>query len=103
MKSDRTEPFIPLTASPLPDGRHPDLRVTVLKPSDTPQPFQPLVTSGPPPAGGTAFTPRPATAACEPRVSVEREGDAVSAIRVQCSCGQIIELACVYEPRPAQG
>jgi hypothetical protein len=31
-----------------------------------------------------------------PKVTLQRQGDVVSAIRVQCSCGQVIELSCVY-------
>lgn len=103
MKDLRSDPFVPLTATPMPDGRRPDLRVTVLKSEDGQQPFQPLVTSGAsphPPVPG--FTPRPASAVCEPRVTVEREGDFVSAIRIQCTCGQTLELACVYESRGAK-
>ena len=37
---------------------------------------------------------------CEPRVSLQCEGDRVTSIRVQCSCGQVMDLACVYEPTP---
>ncbi len=102
MKDSRPDPFVPLTATPMPDGRRPDLRVTVLKPEDAPQAFQPLVTSGVSSPSTPSFTPRPASAVCEPRVTVEREGDFVSAIRIQCTCGQTIELACVYEPRGEQ-
>ena len=103
MKDQRSDPFVPLTATPMPDGRQPDLRVTVLKPDAGRPPFQPLVTAGESRSPVPGFTPRPATAACEPRVTVEREGDFVSAIRIQCTCGQTLELACVYEPRGAKG
>jgi len=34
----------------------------------------------------------------EPRVTVQRDGDRVTHLRIQCTCGQIIELACVYDP-----
>jgi hypothetical protein len=98
MMTSPNEPFLPLSSTPLPDGRRPDLRVTVLKPADAPLPFEPLAGAGKSRPAAPPATPRPA-AACEPRVTVEREGDFVSAIRVQCTCGQTIELACVYEPR----
>jgi hypothetical protein len=102
MRTNPNEPFLPLTTTPLPDGRRPDLRVTVLKPAETSVPFEPL--SSPSEARPVALVQalRPAAAACEPRVTVEREGDFVSAIRVHCTCGQTIELACVYEPRGAK-
>jgi len=32
----------------------------------------------------------------DPVVSVQRSGDSVISIRVQCGCGQVIDLACVY-------
>ena len=37
--------------------------------------------------------PSPATA---PVVTLRREGDRVTGIRVQCACGEVIELDCVY-------
>jgi hypothetical protein len=32
----------------------------------------------------------------KPEVTLQRNGDIVSGIRIQCDCGQVIELACVY-------
>jgi hypothetical protein len=32
----------------------------------------------------------------EPRVTLQRDGDKVTGIRVECACGQVIELACSY-------
>jgi hypothetical protein len=29
-------------------------------------------------------------------VTLEREGERVSRIRIECTCGQTIELACAY-------
>jgi len=37
----------------------------------------------------------------EPRVSVQRDGDRVTHLRIQCTCGQILDLACVYDAPPA--
>ena len=34
---------------------------------------------------------------CEPRVSLQSDGDRITSIRVQCACGQVMDLACVYE------
>jgi hypothetical protein len=76
--------------------------------------FTPLV---PPTAGSkeAAFTPvhskglAPGTApsapgaagsgpgvCSKPVVTLRRNGDIVSGIRIQCACGQVIDLACVY-------
>ena len=32
----------------------------------------------------------------KPSVTLQREGDVVTGIRIQCGCGRVIELACVY-------
>ncbi len=53
-------------------------------------------------AASSAAKPGPearpaATVPCaKPTVTLQRTGDIVSSIRVQCGCGQVIELACVY-------
>jgi hypothetical protein len=31
-----------------------------------------------------------------PQVTLQREGDRVTAIRIECQCGQVIELTCSY-------
>jgi hypothetical protein len=31
-----------------------------------------------------------------PKVTLQRQGEVVSAIRIQCGCGQVIELSCLY-------
>jgi hypothetical protein len=33
----------------------------------------------------------------EPRVTLQRDGDRITHLRIQCTCGQIIDLACVYD------
>lgn len=41
--------------------------------------------------------PASAPAACsKPTITLQKNGDIVSAIRVQCGCGQVVELTCVY-------
>jgi hypothetical protein len=34
--------------------------------------------------------------AAKPTIFIQREGDRVTQIRVQCVCGEVIELDCVY-------
>jgi hypothetical protein len=58
------------------------------------------------PAGKTPATPqapKPGAAPtralqdCEqPKVTLQREGEKVTAIRIECSCGQVVDLNCVY-------
>jgi hypothetical protein len=86
--------FIPLTPRPLSRGERPDYRVTVVRQGQAK-----------PTAGVDQNLSSPSltsAAANDPRVTLQREGDRVSAIRIQCACGRTAELACVYEPAPAQ-
>jgi hypothetical protein len=48
-------------------------------------------------------TPAPAAAggsapgACsKPVITLRRNGDVVAGIRIQCGCGQVVDLSCVY-------
>ena len=58
----------------------------------------------------TMAVPRPAAPSSpapdlklkEPRVTVQRDGDRVTHLRIQCTCGMIMDLACVYDA-PAAG
>ncbi len=93
----RTESFVPLTAAPLAAGPR-KFQVGIMPRDGHFRPFQALERKplGP---GETALSDEKVY--CEPRISVQREGDRVTSIRVQCTCGQVMELACVYE-EPAQ-
>ena len=33
----------------------------------------------------------------EPTLTLQRDGDRVTGIRIECGCGQVIELACSYD------
>ena len=88
----RTESFVPLTAVPA-SGERREFRVTIIPQTGTAPAFQSL-------ANPAARADHPAAAGkCgTPHVSVQREGDRITGIRVQCACGQVMNLACVYEP-----
>lgn len=97
----RSESFVPLTPAPAPGDRA-DYRVTVVSPAGLVQGFQALQTSAssaPSAPAAPVATPH----GCEPRVSVQRDGERVMSIHIQCSCGQALDLACVYPeaPKPA--
>jgi hypothetical protein len=40
--------------------------------------------------------PTPPATACEPKVTFERQGETITHIRIQCGCGQVMELKCEY-------
>jgi hypothetical protein len=90
MNTTRDESFVPLTAAAAPTNERADSRVTVRSQSDHFQPFHVL--------GQARGEPAPAPSNLEPRLTLQREGDRISLIRIQCTCGQTIELACDYEP-----
>jgi len=90
MTPPRTESFVPLTDAPVSDERR-EFRVTVIPQSEQSQIFQSLEQLAPVPASPMSAKN------CEPRVSVQRDGDRVTGIRVQCSCGQVMDVACLYE------
>ena len=90
----RTESFVPLTAAPA-AGSQREFHVTVIPKEGQTRPFQSLekpATS----FGGDSLSSSDKKL-CEPRISVQREGDRVTGIRVHCTCGQVMELACLYE------
>jgi len=71
---------------------------TESEPSDSPALFTPLQKS---PGSAEATVDGPPhshapTVSLTPTVSLQRDGDRVTHIRVECSCGQVIELACKY-------
>ncbi|MEK7675878.1 MAG: hypothetical protein AAB676_08615 [Verrucomicrobiota bacterium] len=54
------------------------------------------------PAANQAFAPfkpvagLPAHGAAAPAITLQREGDRIKRITIQCGCGQVIELECLY-------
>ena len=90
MTPTQTEPFVPLTnAVARPSGPQ-EYDVTVVTSAERVQLFKPL----------TLETTTGATArhgkSCDPQISLQRQGDVVTGIRVVCGCGQTIDLACVF-------
>jgi len=92
----RTESFVPLTAAPAATGQR-EFRVGVIPRDGQLRPFQSL---GKTPGGPGEAMPPDGKKFCEPRISVQREGDRVTSIRVQCTCGEVMDLACLYDEPP---
>jgi hypothetical protein len=92
MTTTRTDEFTPLVAAaPSDDSR--EFQITVIPQSGREQPFQSL---GKKPAAASS------NKNCEPQLTVQRDGNRISNIRIQCNCGQTLDIACVYE-EPAKG
>ena len=100
MNSQPTQSFVPLTAAPVPPEKR-EFRVAVINAAangasaEKKTAFQSLPVPAPTPLHGGEKKP------CEPRVTVQRDGDRVTHLRIQCTCGQIMDLACVYDEAPA--
>jgi len=95
MTLQKTESFVPLTtgtASPKNSG----FQVTVIPQAQTTKTFQDLNKAALP---NVETTTSHFKKTCEPQLSLQRDGDRITHIRIQCSCGQVMELACAYEDR----
>jgi len=88
MTPPKIDQFVPLLAT-LPSADRREFQITVIPQGQQPQSFQSLH-SGAGSAGGSKKN-------CEPSLSVQRENGRITRITVQCSCGQTIDLDCVYD------
>jgi hypothetical protein len=97
MHPNPDESFIPLAPAKLPPNQRQDFRVTVMSQAGT-KPFPSLDQKN-------SWSSLSQASTNEPRVTLQHEGDQVSTIRIQCTCGRTVELACVYDtpsaPQPA--
>jgi hypothetical protein len=89
------ETFVPLSVGPSPKGTREDFRVLM---AERPETARPLRESDPVSAGPVSGQHR---TGCEPRVTLQKESNVITAIRIECSCGQIIDLKCSYQDSQA--
>ena len=94
-------PFVPLfPQNASRDHTHSGAGGRVFKQTDSTQGFVPIVLEpgGAVPVSISAHDCRASAGdkASAPSVTLEREGDRVKHIRIQCACGGIIELECAY-------
>jgi len=89
MNESRAEKFVPLQAAATASRNRGDFQVTVLSQTDQAQTLQPVVEK-------STVAPTHQSPACEPKISLQREGERITAIQIECTCGRIIELGCVY-------
>jgi hypothetical protein len=92
MTAPSQETFVPLAAACAPNGRREDFRVLV---AQRPETARSLVELNP------AFAPgQNHRHTCEPCVTLQRDANVITGIRIECSCGQIIDLKCGYQETP---
>jgi len=94
MTLQKTELFMPLTAEVTAEDKNREFRVTVIPRETAAPPFQSLSQVA---AGASGMNEPHHKNNCEPRLTVQRHGDRITNIRILCSCGQLMELACVYD------
>jgi len=88
----QTDQFTPLVAA-APSAIKQDFQITVI-----PQAQQAHAFKNGGQAGNTPFFGKN----CEPQLSLQRENGRITNIRIQCNCGQTIDLACVYDEKPVR-
>lgn len=95
MTLQKNESFVPLTTAGT-SANHREFQVTVIpQPSSgqsAPSPEKPVLPV-------IEASPLSTKKNCEPYMSMQRDGDRITSIRIQCSCGQVIDLACVYDDK----
>ena len=85
-----TDSFVPLAAALISKGETAAHQLKVLPrgQADAKSVFEPLP---------SCMRSEPPAQACgRPSVTLQRQGEVVSGIRIECGCGQVIELACSY-------
>lgn len=92
----RTEAFVPLTAAPS-ASQDSEFKVAVIPAGQQPVKFHSLEQAMPEANAAAEGASTEGKKLCEPRVSVQRDGDRVTSIRIQCTCGQVMDIACVYD------
>jgi hypothetical protein len=81
--------FVPFSAS-LPNAAQTPADATAGSPKKTPaHGFQPVC-----PGNQSSPAPGQAPAGREPKITLERDGERVTQIRIECPCGNVIELVC---------
>ena len=83
-----SDTFVPFVQAPASAADTSSFQLKVLPRAEAQSVFQPL------PENGRPATP--AKTCARPSVTLQRQGEVVSSIRIECGCGQVIELACAY-------
>jgi len=83
-----SDTFVPFVVTPVSAQETATFPMRVLPQAEAKAVFEALPDSGKPAPAAKACTP--------PSVTLQRQGEAVSGIRIECGCGQVIELACVF-------
>lgn len=94
MTASSKETFVPLAFASPANGRRDDFHVLV---AERPEMARSLRESNP---VSVVATSGQNLRLCEPRVTLQRDAKVITGIRIECSCGQIIDLKCSYQDGP---
>ena len=92
MTTPRSNSFVPLSNAPASATERQDFHLTLLPQTAVARPAQSASTTPMVPS-----TP----GLCQPRIMLQREGQTITRIRIQCACGHVMELECEYEAKLA--
>ena len=93
-----TAAFVPLVPG-TPAAANQTTFITRVKPISAPAPasFEPaLPAKFKPESAAPAPAPAPHIPHGPPKITLERQGEIITHIRIECSCGQVTELKCEY-------
>jgi hypothetical protein len=83
-----SDAFVPLVAAPVASGQSALFQLKILPQAEAQSVLESL------PNGPSC---QPAAKPCgRPSLTLRRQGEEVCGIRIECACGQVIELECVY-------
>jgi hypothetical protein len=86
-----TDLFIPLAVGPAAKGKMEEFHLLVAAHPEKARRLSDSNLAGIGVAAGSAVP-----VGCEPRITVQKEGECITGIHIQCSCGQVIDLKCAY-------
>jgi len=86
-----SDQFVPLARPALSskDGGFASLAARVLPQAHSTPVFEPMMSA-------SSGQSRSQDLCSKPTVTLQRKGETVSGIRIQCGCGQVIELTCLH-------
>jgi hypothetical protein len=88
-KEDTFVPFGPATLNATTAKAERDPSLKLIPGGGAENTFSPLLTAGGSP-GGSSKEHNPAS------FTLQKDGERITGIRVECACGQVVELACSY-------
>jgi hypothetical protein len=91
MMPPKIDQFVPLVAT-MPSAESREFQITIIPQGEQAQSFQSLPNGGPA-TGDLTLPPKNGG----PTLSVQRDNGRITHIKIQCHCGQMIDVECLYQ------